>query len=156
MLSVGDKAPDFSLPGADMQTHSLSDCRGSWCLLYFYPKDDTPGCTIQATDFTDMAQDYADAGIHVAGVSPDSCQDHQAFRDKYGLLVKLLADVDKETGHAYGVFQEKEKEGVKRIGLVRSTFVIDPEGVVRYVEYGVSPKGHAATMLKTIKEMMVA
>ncbi len=156
MLSVGDKAPDFSLPSTDMQMRSLSDCQGSWFLLYFYPKDDTPGCTIQATDFTDMAQEYADAGIHVAGVSPDSCHDHQVFRDKYGLLVNLLADVDKEVGNAYGVFQEKEKGGIKKIGLVRSTFVIDPEGIIRYAEYGVSPKDHAANMLQRVKDMMAS
>lgn len=154
MLQVGDQAPDFSLPSADMQMRSLSDSAGKWFLLYFYPKDDTPGCTIQATDFTDMSDEYAAAGIHVAGVSADSCHDHQAFRDKYGLTVALLADIDQEVCNAYGVIHEKEKDGVIKKGIQRSTFVIDPQGVVRYVEYGVAAKGHAAAMLEKIKTMM--
>ena len=156
MLQVGDKAPDFSLPSADMQMRSLSDCAGKWFLLYFYPKDDTPGCTMQATDFTDMLEDYMTAGIHVAGVSADTCYDHQAFRDKYGLTVSLLADIDKELCNAYGVMHEKVKDGVKKEGILRSTFVIDPEGVIQYAEYGVAPKGHAANMLERIKEMMAS
>lgn len=156
MLQVGDKAPDFSLPSAEMQMRSLSDCAGKWLLLYFYPKDDTPGCTIQATDFTDMLEDYIKADIHVAGVSADSCHDHQAFREKYGLTVSLLADVDKELCRAYDVMHEKEKDGVKKEGILRSTFVIDPEGIIRYAEYGVAPKDHAASMLERIKEMMAA
>jgi peroxiredoxin Q/BCP len=156
MLNVGDKAPDFSLPSADMQIRSLSDYAGKWFLLYFYPKDDTPGCTIQATDFTDMLDDYQSAGIEVAGVSADSCHDHQAFRDKYGLTVSLLADIEQVMCKAYDVIHEKEKDGVKKQGILRSTFVIDPEGTLRYVEYGVAPKGHAANMLERIKEMMTA
>ena len=156
MLQVGDQAPDFSLPSADMKMRSLSDCSGKWFLLYFYPKDDTPGCTIQATDFTDMLDDYMAAGIHVAGVSADSCHDHQAFRDKYGLRVNLLADIDQEVCNAYGVMHEKEKDGVVKRGILRSTFVIDPGGIIRYAEYGVAPKGHAAAMLQRIKDMMTA
>ena len=156
MLQVGDKAPDFSLPSADMEIRTLADCAGKWFLLYFYPKDDTPGCTIQATDFTDMLDQYAAAGIHVAGVSPDSCYDHQAFRDKYGLTVTLLADTEKELCRAYDVIHEKEKDGVKKEGVLRSTFVIDPEGIIRYTEYGVAPKDHSAKMLEQIKEMMAA
>ncbi len=156
MLQVGDKAPDFSLPSADMEIRSLADSAGKWLLLYFYPKDDTPGCTIQATDFSDMLDEYVAAGIHVAGVSADSCYDHQAFRDKYGLTVTLLADPEKELCNAYGVMHEKEKDGVKKQGILRSTFVIDPEGIIRYCEYGVAPKGHATKMLDQIKEMMAA
>lgn len=156
MLQVGDKAPEFSLPSTDMVMRSLSDCSGQWLLLYFYPKDDTPGCTIQATDFTDMLDEYTQAGIHVAGVSADSCHDHQAFRDKYGLQVNLLADVDREVSQAYGVIQEKEKDGVVKTGIVRSTFVIDPDGIVQYAEYSVAPKNHAAMMLEKIKQMMAA
>lgn len=156
MLQPGDKAPEFTLPSSDMQMRSLSDCSGQWLLLYFYPKDDTPGCTIQATDFTDMLDEYTQAGIHVAGVSADTCHDHQAFRDKYGLTVSLLADIDKEVCNAYGVMHEKEKDGVIKQGILRSTFVIDPAGVIQYAEYGVAPKGHAASMLERIKEMMQA
>ena len=154
MLKVGDKAPDFSLPSSDMVMKSLKDYAGEWLLLYFYPKDDTPGCTIQATDFTDLQDDYDAANIQVAGVSADTCHDHAAFRDKYGLSVTLLADIEKETCTAYGVMQEKEKDGVKKIGILRSTFVIDPKGVIRFVEYGVAPKEHAKQMLTKIKKMM--
>ena len=154
MLTTGDKAPDFLLPSSDMEMRSLADYAGHWLLFYFYPKDDTPGCTIQATDFTDMESDYDAAGITVVGVSADSCHDHQAFRDKYGLTVSLLADMEKEACTAYGVMHEKEKDGVKKIGIQRSTFVIDPGGVIRYVEYGVAPKNHARDMLEKIREMM--
>jgi len=156
MLNVGDKAPDFLLPSAEMEMKSLSDYAGNWLLLYFYPKDDTPGCTIQATDFTDMGDDYDTAGIKVAGVSADTCLDHQAFSEKYGLTVTLLADVEKETCDAYDVMHEKEKDGVKKIGIYRSTFVIDPGGVIQYAEYGVAPKDHARKMLDKIKGMMAA
>ena len=154
MLQVGDQAPDFTLPSADMQMRSLADCAGKWFLLYFYPKDDTPGCTIQATDFSDMLDEFTAAGIHVAGVSADSCHDHQAFRDKYGLTVPLLADIDQEVCNAYGVIHEKEKDGEIKKGIQRSTFVIDPQGMLRYVEYGVAAKGHATAMLEKIKNMM--
>lgn len=154
MLNVGDKAPDFSLPSTDMEMKSLSDYSGSWFLLYFYPKDDTPGCTIQANDFTDLMDEYQQAGIQIAGVSADSCYDHQAFRDKYGLTVPLLADIEKEVCNAYEVMHEKEKDGVVKVGIFRSTFVIDPDGVIQYVEYGVAPKNHASDMLTRIKDMM--
>jgi peroxiredoxin len=156
MLQAGDKAPEFSLPSSDMQMTSLEDYAGKWLLLYFYPKDDTPGCTIQATDFTDMLDEYNEAAIEIAGVSADNCIDHQAFRDKYGLLVTLLADVDKETCTAYGVLHEKKVGDEVRTGIKRSTFVIDPVGVLRYVEYGVAPKDHAKNMLPRIKNMMAA
>ena len=152
MLQVGDKAPDFSLPSADMEIRSLADSAGKWLPLYFYPKDDTPGCTIQATDFSDMLDEYAAAGIHVAGVSADSCYDHQAFRDKFGLTVTLLADTERELCKAYDVIHEKEKDGVKKEGILRSTFVIDPDGRLAYVEYGVTPKDHARKMLEFVKE----
>lgn len=156
MLTIGDKAPDFSLPSSDMQMRSLADYSGNWLLLYFYPKDDTPGCTIQATDFTDMGDDYDTAGIKVAGVSADSCYDHQSFRDKYGLTVPLLADIEKEACNAYGVMHEKEKDGVVKVGIFRSTFVIDPQGTIQYAEYGVAPKDHAGLMLERIKGMMAS
>ncbi|TNF91792.1 MAG: peroxiredoxin, partial [Gammaproteobacteria bacterium] len=150
MLKAGDKAPDFSLPTSDMEMKSLGDYANKWLLLYFYPKDDTPGCTIQATDFTDMLDEYLEAGIEIAGVSADNCIDHQAFRDKFGLLVTLLADVDKEACTAYGVLHEREVDGEIRTGIMRSTFVIDPQSMVRYAEYSVAPKDHAKNMLPKI------
>jgi peroxiredoxin Q/BCP len=153
MLSPGDRAPSFSLPNADMQIRTLEDFAGRTLVLYFYPKDDTPGCTLQATDFTELVDEFEKAGAVVAGVSGDDCFSHQAFRDKYGLKVTLLADVEKEACNSYGAYQEKEKNGVKAMGIVRSTFVIDGQGTVRYAEYGVAPKGHAIKVLELVKGM---
>lgn len=153
MLARGDSAPDFELPDSDMKLRSLAEFSGSYVLLYFYPQDDTPGCTIQANEFTDLIDDYEAAGIQVLGVSANDCFSHQAFRQKYGLKVVLLADVDREMCERYGVIQEKEKNGVRRLGIVRSTFVIDPSGRLAYVEYGVTPKDHAQQMLDLVKRL---
>ncbi len=151
MLKVGDEAPDISVPDTDMELQGLKDFLDGYLVLYFYPKDDTPGCTIQANDFTDLVDDFEEAGAKVVGVSRDDCFSHQAFRDKYGLKIQLLADVDGEVCSAYDVIQEKEKDGVRKMGLVRSTFVIDRDGIIRHAEYGVSPKGHALKMLDLIR-----
>jgi len=151
MLGPGDKAPNFTLPDADMQIRTLADFAGRLLVLYFYPKDDTPGCTLQATDFTELLDEYEATGAAVVGVSADDCFSHQAFRDKYGLKVMLLADVEKEACNSYGVYQEKEKNGVKAMGIVRSTFVVDPQGTVRFAEYGVAPKGHAGKVLEVLR-----
>jgi len=147
MLATGEMAPDFELPDSDMKIRSLGDFSGSYVVLYFYPQDDTPGCTIQASEFTDLIDDYAAAGIQILGISANDCFSHQAFRQKYGLKIVLLADVDKEVCEQYGVIQEKEKNGVRKVGIVRSTFVIDPAGKLAHVEYGVTPRDHARKML---------
>ncbi|MDZ7752740.1 MAG: peroxiredoxin [Gammaproteobacteria bacterium] len=152
MLKVGDEAPDISLPDTDMEFQSLKDFLDGDLVLYFYPKDDTPGCTIQANDFTDLVDDFEVAGARVVGISRDDCFSHQAFRDKYGLKIPLLADVDGEVCSAYDVIQEKEKDGVRKLGVVRSTFIIDRDGIIKYAEYGVSPKGHALKMLDLIRD----
>ena len=152
MLSTGDPAPAIELPDDNMNMRTLAEFAGKWVLVYFYPKDDTPGCTIQANEFTDLSEAYAQAGITVLGISADDCFSHQAFRQKFGLKVILLADVDKVACNDYGVFQEKEKNGVKKMGIVRSTFVIDPAGKLAYVEYGVAPKDHAGKMLEFIRD----
>ncbi len=153
MLQVGDRAPDFTLPDADMELYSLSNFVGRTLVIYFYPKDDTPGCTIQANEFTDLLEEYERAGAHVVGVSRDDCFSHQAFRDKYGIKLMLLADVDGDACNSYGVWQEKEKHGIKKMGVVRSTFVIDKEGIIRFVRYGVSPKDHARKMLEVVRQL---
>jgi len=152
MLRAGDKAPDFSLPDADMEYRSLADFDGKTVVMYFYPRDDTPGCTIQANEFTDLMDEFEEAGVQIVGVSGDDCFSHQAFREKYGLKITLLADVEREVCGNYGVIQEKEKDGVKKTGIVRSTFVIDPRGVIRFAEYGVAPKGHARSILNFINQ----
>jgi peroxiredoxin Q/BCP len=151
MLNTGDTAPAIELPDADMNIRTLKEFAGKWVVIYFYPKDDTPGCTIQANEFTDMSEAYAEAGITVLGISPDDCFSHQAFREKFGLRIILLADVDKFACNNYGVFQEKEKNGVKKMGIVRSTFIVRPDGMLAYVEYGVTPKDHAGKMLEFIR-----
>lgn len=155
MLAMGDTAPAFELPDADMKMRSLEEFSGSWIVLYFYPQDDTPGCTIQASEFTDLVDEFTAAGIQVLGVSGNDCFSHQAFRQKYGLKILLLSDVDQEVCNRYGVIQEKEKNGVRRIGIVRSTFVIDPDGNLAHVEYGVTPRDHARHMLDLVSDLAV-
>jgi peroxiredoxin Q/BCP len=152
MLKTGDLAPAIELPDSDMKQRSLAEFAGTWVVVYFYPKDDTPGCTIQANEFNDMSDEYADAGITVLGISADDCFSHQAFREKFGLKIILLADVEKSACNDYGVYQEKEKNGSKKMGIVRSTFVVAPDGRLAHVEYGVTPKGHARKMLEFIKQ----
>ncbi len=151
MLTVGQIAPDFSMPNADMQMVSLADYRGNNVVLYFYPRDDTPGCTIEALEFSDLMGEFTEHETVIIGVSKDNCQSHGDFRDKYGLNVQLLADIEGEICESYGVWREKEKNGEKRMGILRSTFVIDRQGVLRHALYDIKPKGHAAAVLALIR-----
>jgi peroxiredoxin len=154
MLEINQTAPGFSTPNQDNLTINLSDYQGNRnVVLYFYPKDDTPGCTIEANQFTELASEFANADTVVLGVSKDSCSSHQAFIDKFGLKLDLLADTSGELCDAYGVWQEKEKAGVKKMGIVRSTFVIDKAGQLVDVQYGVSPDGHAQEILDKVKAL---
>ncbi len=153
MLSAGDKAPSFELPDADMNMVKDSDCNGKNYVIYFYPKDDTPGCTMEAQDFTDMIDEFEAANAAVLGVSKDNCVSHGKFRDKYGLSVRLLADVEGQLCDAYGVWQEKEKNGEKKMGIVRSTFIVDTSGTIRHAMYGVTPKGHAEQILELVRAL---
>lgn len=154
MLKPGDTAPEFSVPDSDMQMVNLNDFSGQWnVVLYFYPKDDTPGCTIEALEFTDLDSDFAGKDTVVLGVSRDTCVSHGAFRDKHGLSVRLLADIDGETCEAYGVWQEREAHGEKKMAILRSTFIIDKSGEVRHALYDVKPKGHAETVLELVKAL---
>ncbi len=154
MLHPGQTAPAFSLPDADMQAISLSEFKGKQhVVLFFYARDDAPGCTLQAIDFSDHDDQFARHGCIVLGVSPDDCLSHAAFRDKHGLSVNLLSDVEGEVCRKYGVMQEKEVDGVKREGVVRSTFVIDKKGVIRHAEYGVTPRGHAAEIYDVVRKL---
>lgn len=153
MLKIGHPAPDFRLPDADMEMVDLKDFKGRNVILYFYPKDDTPGCTIEAIEFSDREDELAGIDTVVLGVSRDDCITHAAFRDKHGLAVRLLADVDGKLCAKYGVWQEKEKDGVKKMGIVRSTFIIDQRGVLRHALYGVNPRGHAAEVIRLVKTL---
>lgn len=152
MLKQGQAAPAFSAKNQAQQTITLKDFAGKQhVVLYFYPKDDTPGCTIEANQFTALAEEFAATHTVVLGVSKDDCASHQAFVDKFGLKVMLLADTDGKLCNDYGVWQEKEKNGVKKMGIVRSTFIIDKQGKLVDVEYGVNPDGHAQAVLDKVK-----
>ena len=154
MLTKNQAAPDFRSPNQHEQPVALADFRGrKHVVLYFYPKDDTPGCTVEANQFTALAHEFAAADAVVIGVSRDSCASHRAFVDKFGLRLDLLADESGELCERYGVWQEKEKGGVRKMGIVRSTFLIDKLGVVREALYGVSPDGHAQEMLAKVRQL---
>ncbi|GAB6067855.1 thioredoxin-dependent thiol peroxidase [Methylothermus subterraneus] len=154
MLTKGQPAPDFSAPNQDEKIVRLADFRGKQnVVLYFYPKDDTPGCTIEAKEFTELAEEFAKYDTVVIGVSKDPCDMHRAFIAKYGLNVNLLSDADGNLCERYGVWQEKEKGGVKKWGIVRSTFIIDKHGTIVDAEYGVKPEGHAQAVLEKVKRL---
>lgn len=152
MLEKNQIAPAFSSKNQKGEIVELSSFKGkSHVVLYFYPKDDTPGCTIEANDFTSLASEFAALDAVVIGVSKDSCSSHTAFIDKYGLKLDLLADESGELCENYGVWQEKEKNGVKKMAIIRSTFIINKEGVLTEALYGVSHEGHAQAMLESVK-----
>lgn len=154
MLMKHQSAPQFTAVNQQGRQVSLSDYKGNkHVVLYFYPKDDTPGCTIEANQFTTLAQEFARHDAVVIGVSKDSCESHQAFIEKYGLKVDLLADTSGELCDSYGVWQEKEKGGVKKMGIVRSTFVINKDGTLAEALYGVNPEGHAQDILQIITSL---
>jgi len=153
MLKPGDPAPDFSNHDADMNIVELSQFRGKILVLYFYVRDDTPGCTAEAIEFSELEDAFSKAGASVLGVSRDDCIRHGEFRDKHGIGVRLLADKEQDTSTAYGVLQDKEVDGVMRKSMVRSTFVIDKQGVIRHALYGVSSRGHAAEVLQLVREL---
>jgi peroxiredoxin Q/BCP len=154
MLHANDPAPDFTVINQRQEPVSLSSFRGKAnVVLYFYPRDDTPGCTIEANQFTALADEFAALDARVIGVSRDDCASHQAFIDKYSLKVELLADTDGELCRAYAVWQEKEKNGEKKMGIVRSTFIIDKSGRLVDVMYGVSPEGHAQDILNRLQRL---
>ena len=151
MLKTHDDAPNFSTVNELNETISLNHFHGKKnVVLYFYPKDDTSGCTIEANQFTALTDDFSQLDTVIIGVSKDDCDSHQAFIKKFGLKVMLLADTSGELCNAYGVWQEKEKNGIKKMGIVRSTFIIDKQGLLVDVEYGVMPDGHAQRVLEII------
>lgn len=154
MLEKNQVAPGFTTPNQNNDMISLSDFKGDKnVVLYFYPKDDTPGCTIEANQFTELAEEFAKLDTVILGVSKDGCESHKAFIEKFGLKVDLLADTSGELCDAYGVWQEKEKNGVKKMGIVRSTFVVDIKGNLVEVIYGVTPDGHAQAMLDLVSKL---
>lgn len=148
MLQEGDRFPDFELMDQDGKVVTLDDLKGSKTIVYFYPKDDTSGCTVEACEFRDTLPKFA--GAKVVGVSPDSVASHQKFIKKFALNFTLLADVDKALAEACGVWVEKSMYGKKYMGVARTTFLLDEEGVVRRVWAQVKPAGHAADVLAAL------
>lgn len=146
MVSRGDIAPDFTLPADDGSSVSLSDFRGRRLLLYFYPRDDTSGCTAQACELRDDLPAFSALGVDVVGVSPDSVASHAKFKSKYDLNFPLLADEDHTVAEAYGVWKEKSMYGRTYMGIERSTFLIDAEGRIEEAWRKVKARGHAARM----------
>ena len=146
----GDKAPDFTLRDQDGNPVSLAGLRGTTVVLYFYPKVDTPGCTTQACSVRDHRSDYQRAGAVVLGVSPDPVEEIAAFDQKYGLGFPLLSDAEHSVAEAYGVWVEKSMYGRTYMGMERSTFVIDPDGVVQEVFRKVKPSEHDDLVLTVV------
>ena len=152
MLETGQPAPDFSAIDQDGETVTLQQFRGKKnVVLYFYPKDDTPGCTTEANEFTALIDEFAAADTVVLGVSKDTCAKHQKFIGKHGLKVELLADTEGELCELYGTWGERKFMGRTYMGIGRSTFVIDKQGQLVEVNYKVKAKGHAAAVLDIVK-----
>jgi peroxiredoxin Q/BCP len=150
MIEAGARAPDFRLQDGEGKVHILSDFAGKMLVLYFYPRDDTPGCTKEACGFRDAHDRIRAAGAAVVGISADSIASHAKFRDKYGLPFVLLSDPSKETIAAYGAWGNKKMYGKTVQGIIRSTFIIGADGVVKKVFPKVSPEGHAEEILAAL------
>jgi len=153
MLKVGQKAPEFNLPDQEGNMHSLKEQKGKWVLLYFYPKDDTPGCTKEACTIRDNYSAFKKAGIVVLGMSADSVKKHAKFAEKYKLPFTLLADEEKVAINAYGVWAKKKFMGREYMGILRNSFLIDPEGKIAKIYEGVKPADHAEEVLADAKAM---
>ena len=152
--AVGTAAPDFSIPDQEGVTHALSEYRGKWVLVYFYPKDDTPGCTKEACAIRDADPDLSSLGAVVLGISADSVKSHKKFAEKYGLSFPLLADEERTAIDAYGVWGDKKFMGREYEGILRTSFLVDPEGVIRKVYENVKPEVHAAEVLEDLKALV--
>ncbi|PTX60706.1 peroxiredoxin Q/BCP [Melghirimyces profundicolus] len=153
MIKEGDQAPDFTLPASNGENVSLSDYRGDKnVVLYFYPKDNTPGCTAESCDFRDREKDFSDLNTVILGVSLDDLESHEKFIQKYNLPFLLLSDTEAEISKKYGVYKEKNVFGKKKLGIERSTFIIDQKGTIAKVWRKVKVDGHVDEALKWIRE----
>lgn len=153
MISENQPAPDFTLLDQDEQSHRLSDYKGTYVLVYFYPKDDTPGCTKEACMIRDVYQDFDKKGITVFGISADSPKSHKKFEEKYELPFRLLSDPDKKVIESFGALKNKSMFGKTFLGIIRSSFLIDPQGNVARVYPKVDPATHAIEILKDFDEL---
>jgi len=153
MPSVGDLAPDIVLPDETGTVRRLADQRGRWTIVYFYPADDTPGCTTEACQFRDLHDAAHDVGADVWGVSPDGTESHRRFRDKFGLPFTLLSDEDHAAAERYGAWTLKSNDGREFMGIQRSTFLVDPDGRIARTWPRVKADGHAAEVLAALAEV---
>ncbi|MDQ3018397.1 MAG: thioredoxin-dependent thiol peroxidase [bacterium] len=152
-IKVNSKAPDFTLPDQNGNPHKLSTYKGRWVLIYFYPKDDTPGCTTEACSLRDNLPKFKQSDVMIFGISTDSVASHKKFADKYGLPFTLLADEDKTVVTKYGVWGEKSMYGRKYFGTYRSSFLINPQGKIAKIYDKVKPAAHADELLKDINAL---
>ncbi|NHJ86891.1 MAG: thioredoxin-dependent thiol peroxidase [Asgard group archaeon] len=152
-IKIGDKAPDFCLKETNGQDVCLKDMKDQWIVLYFYPKDNTSGCTLEAIDFTKSLNDFKKMNATVLGVSPDSIISHQKFVEKNDLKVQLLSDESQKVLEKYGVWQEKQMYGKSYMGVVRSTVLINPEGKIAEIWSKVKVNGHVESVLEKLKEL---
>jgi len=153
MPKAGDKAPAFNLKDQDEDSVGLDEWKGQWLALYFYPKDDTPGCTVEACEFSAGVPKFGKAGATVVGVSPDSPEAHRKFIEKKKLKIRLLSDAGSKVCLKYGVWVEKNMYGKKYMGVARTTFLIDPQGRIAHVFEKVKPEGHAEEVRRKIVEL---
>ena len=156
MPDVGDPAPEIALPDETGTIHRLADQRGRWTILYFYPKDDTPGCTVEACEFRDAIATFDERGADVWGVSPQGAPSKKAFREKFDLPFTLLADEAHEAAEAYGSWVEKQNYGKTYMGTARTTFLVDPDGRIAMTWPKVKPEGHAADVLASLDSLQAA
>ncbi len=152
-LNINDKAPDFILPDQNGKEVSLKDFRGKYVVLYFYPRADTPGCTVEACEFRDSYRKIQNTGAVILGISPDPPKAQKKFEEKYSLPFTLLGDADKKVCSAFGVIQEKNMYGKKVMGVARTTFIIGPDGTIRHIFQKVKAQGHAEEVLSYLKEV---
>jgi peroxiredoxin Q/BCP len=151
-LKDNDKAPEFTLPDQDGKEIKLKDYRSQYVVLYFYPRADTPGCTIESCEFRDSHKKIEKVNAIVLGISPDTSQAQKKFEEKFSLPFTLLADADKKVANLYGVMQEKNMYGKKVMGVARTTFIIGPDGKIKHIFEKVKPEGHAEEVLAYLKE----
>jgi len=151
---AGQKAPEFCLPDSDENKVCLSQFRGQWVVLYFYPKDNTSGCTLEAVDFTRASGDFRKYNAAILGISPDSAKSHCRFRDKHDLKITLLSDTEHDVLEKYGVWSLKKMYGREYFGVIRSTFLIDPEGMIKNIWRKVKVSGHVEAVLEQLKSSL--
>lgn len=152
MVSVGDKAPEFRLKNQNNEAVSLQDFKGQWSVVYFYPKDNTPGCTLEAKNFSDRINDFKAENVPIIGISPDSTNSHKKFEEKQDLSITLLSDENHSTLKDYGVWKLKKMYGKEFEGVERTTFLITPQGKIDHIWSKVKVPNHATDVLNTIKE----